>query len=149
MYRTMSKDKGKTFEPAVKLGEASWTIRKCPMDGGAIAVDSLGHVSTVWRRDLRLFVVDSESPKERMLGEGEQAWVSSTTQGPVIVWQEWKGGRIMIQPPGGVKANLLTEGATSPVVASSISGKGPVVVAWEKREKFASKIQLRVFNTWQ
>lgn len=43
-------DGGASFGKAQKLGEGSWKLNGCPMDGGGLAIDENGDVQTVWRR---------------------------------------------------------------------------------------------------
>src|SRR5260370_1332262 len=42
MYVAHSKDGGVSFGRARKLGEGSWELNACPMDGGGLAIDAQG-----------------------------------------------------------------------------------------------------------
>ena len=86
MFLASSHNLGETFEPAVKLGEGSWPLNACPMDGGAIAISASGKVSTVWRRDDEVFLTDGGIPQERQLGMGMQPWAASDLQRLYAVW---------------------------------------------------------------
>lgn len=45
IYHTSSTDKGKTFTVPQKLGQGTWKLQGCPMDGGGLAVNERGIVS--------------------------------------------------------------------------------------------------------
>jgi len=45
---TMSRDGGKTFTPMMRVNEDGWSIRGCPDDGPAMAVDAKGTVHLAW-----------------------------------------------------------------------------------------------------
>ena len=47
MYVATSKDDGKTFVPAKKVGQGSWKLNACPMDGGMLAAGPKGSLVTV------------------------------------------------------------------------------------------------------
>ncbi len=52
-YLAESKD-GEHFGAARKVGEGTWKLDACPMDGGGMAFDR-GRIVTVWRRESEIF----------------------------------------------------------------------------------------------
>jgi hypothetical protein len=46
---TVSRDRGQTFAPPVRVSEDEWAINACPDDGPAIGVDKHGTIHIVWR----------------------------------------------------------------------------------------------------
>ena len=50
LYLLQSTDGGKSFGQAEKLGNGSWKLQGCPMDGGGLAIDKNGNPETVWNR---------------------------------------------------------------------------------------------------
>ncbi|MES1250360.1 MAG: sialidase family protein, partial [Chitinophaga rupis] len=50
LYFTRSTDAGRKFDASVKLGNGSWKLNGCPMDGGGLMIDENGTLQTVWRR---------------------------------------------------------------------------------------------------
>ncbi len=84
MYVLVSDDGGETFGAAQKLGQGTWPLKACPMDGGMIAAGASGP-ATVWRRDRQVFVA-APNERERLLGSGEQPWIAMTKQGASVVW---------------------------------------------------------------
>ncbi|HEY0867222.1 MAG TPA: sialidase family protein [Fimbriimonas sp.] len=91
MYLASSRDGGRSFSPALKLGTGSWRLNACPMDGGSLAVDSKGRVVTVWRREDRLFTCRPGSPETEMR-PGMQAWVAPAGPSTAFVFQ--RAGRV-------------------------------------------------------
>ncbi len=110
-----------------KLGTGSWKLNACPMDGGALAIDGSGAVSTIWRREGSIFVCEP-GKEERMLGQGQQPWVAMGPQGPVYAWIQSKNGRLMLLEPGAREPRVVAEKANDPVLASS---KSRVMLVWE------------------
>jgi hypothetical protein len=131
MFLAVSRDGGKTFGKATKLGTGTWRLDTCPMDGGAVAVASPGHVTTVWRRRKQVFLTNSAGKPEQLLGGGEQPWAAATPRGAWLVWLSRRRGDLWLQSPKSSRPTKIASHATDPVVATPIGGKGPVVVVWE------------------
>lgn len=113
MYLATSTDQGATFQ-AAKLGEGTWKLNACPMDGGGLAVGPGGPV-TVWRRDGQIHAGS-------VLGEGKDPALAVGPSGkPVYGWT--RAGEVMI---GGESM-----GAGGFV---SLAGGQQVVAAWETPE---------------
>lgn len=85
MYLATSKDGGKTFGAAEKLGAGTWPLNACPMDGGALAVRADGAVETVWRRGDKVFLC-APGKAEREMGDGTQPWIASDGRTSRTVW---------------------------------------------------------------
>jgi hypothetical protein len=114
MYMAHSKDGGKNFSPALKLGMGSWNLKGCPMDGGAIALDPKGQVGTTWRRENTIYYAHPGS-MEQKIGEGRAAILAQSAKGRYIVWQENRN--IMALSPGKPLAETIGSG-TYPRVAT-------------------------------
>lgn len=131
LYVSRSTDLGSRFSGARKLGDRSWILNGCPMDGGAIAVDRAGNVATVW---LRAGTVVSASPgrDELTIGDGVQPWLAFDRTEPVIVWLDKRPGRLMIRRgPTASAETIVDSGAIDPVVAMNLAQSRGVVV-WEE-----------------
>jgi hypothetical protein len=111
MYLVSSADGGKTFGDAQKLGNGTWPLNACPMDGGNVSVRSDGTVDTIWRRGNKVYACVPGQP-EKELGDGTQPWFASDGSGRYAVWL-LEDGRVHTQMPSG--ASDLTTG-TNPVV---------------------------------
>lgn len=94
MYLTTSTDGGRTFGKADKLGEGTWMLNACPMDGGGVGVDEAGALVTAWRRE-KIVYYASPGRSERSLGEGKDpaigmagrgVWITFTRAGSVHSW---------------------------------------------------------------
>jgi hypothetical protein len=121
LYYTVTAD-GKRFAPARKLGDGSWPINACPMDGGGLVVDN-GAVVSAWRRDSEVFLTAGDG-SEKAIGAGKDVAIA---RGPWVAWT--KNGGIEILRPGGAAAEVIAkEGAFANLVALP---DGTVLAAWE------------------
>lgn len=132
MYTATSKDGGKTFSKASKLGTVTWELDACPMDGGCISVAPSGSISTAWRRDDDIFLTSAALPRGELIGSGRQPWIATTLKGEYVAWVSSKGGDLMLLSPGHHHPARLSAGADDPVVVTGPQGK-TVIVAWESR----------------
>ena len=123
MYLTSTSDLRK-FEPAVKLGQDSWMLNACPMDGGMLAVDQAGDVQAVWRRENRLYL-SGPSPEEHLLDKGSQPWITANSKGMALIYQ--RGKEIVLA--SGWEPQVVTSNGSSPVVASTPKGTF-AIAAW-------------------
>ena len=114
MYLAHSRDGGKSFLPAQKLGTGSWQLKACPMDGGGIALDARGQVATTWRRENILYYAQPGSG-EQSLGEGRAGALAASAKGNYIVWQQNRN--IMVLSPQETGAQRIGSG-TYPRVAT-------------------------------
>lgn len=128
IYLARSRDGGKSFDPARKLGAGTWELDACPMDGGALAAPRDGSVATIWRRDRDVFLAAPGRP-EKLLGPGRQPWIAA---GPSGTYAAWLDGRALVAIAPGSEAPIrLAPDASDPVVASGPGGSAPVIAAWE------------------
>ena len=103
LYLIQSHDGGHSFGEAKKLGEGSWKLNACPMDGGGITVHSDGTVQTVWRRMDTIYSC-KPSRKEQMVGKGKNCTIEKMDDQNVYVWVENKN--IVCLLPDGKKVNI-------------------------------------------
>jgi len=143
MFVARSDDGGVTFGEARKLGRGTWALNACPMDGGAIAVVG-GTLTSAWRRDRTVYLVDSIEAAERPLGTGEQPWLATTSQGPYVAWVTVRGGELRLLRPGADAAETLARQAFDPVLAAGIGTHPPVVAVWEEGSGDARRIACRL-----
>lgn len=131
MYVVSSTDHGTTFSEARKLGQGTWKLKACPMDGGMLAVDRSGSLHAVWRREEKIFRTSNSGSAEEFLGEGEQPWITSTSKGVSIAWTAKRNGALYVLPPGASSPSQLAAIASDPVVCSGPKGMNSVLVCWE------------------
>ncbi len=132
LYLARSLDGGETFKPAEKLGQGTWRLSACPMDGGALAIGPGGLVESVWMREGAVFEARPGQPEHR-LGRGVQGWAAVGPKGPTAVWLVSRPGRLLAKVPGQETPLTLAEGAVDPAIAAGPLGVGPVVAAWEAK----------------
>jgi hypothetical protein len=127
LYLTRSRDGGKTFERAQRLGVKSWNLPACPMDGGDLKIDASGQPVAVWRRDGDVFLSDSETPEKR-LGPGRNPALAMAN-GAWAVWTDGSG--LQILGPGDVHPRALTADGAFPSLVTIAPGRA--IAAWESK----------------
>ena len=103
MYLVQSTDGGKSFDQAQKLGNGSWPLNGCPMDGGAIVIDKNGNPQTVWRREGKFFSCEP-GKEEKEIGGGKNCTMESVDGKNVYAWTE--NGEVVCQMPMGIRKDL-------------------------------------------
>lgn len=125
---------------STQMGTLNWQFNACPMDGGMLSVDERGLVSTVWRRGREIFMATSEEPDELLIGLGEQPWIASTKDGPIVVWSRSRGGELLLKCVSDERVNSIAANARDAIiVAEPIQGK-TAFVFWEQIESDRSTI---------
>src|SRR3954467_15560612 len=81
MYYAVSTD-AKTWS-LQKLGQGTWLLNACPMDGGGLALDSKSVVHSVWRRDASVYAT-SGTGKEVEVGRGKNPSIAVGQDGPYV-----------------------------------------------------------------
>ena len=143
MYVTTSTDGGKSFGEAVKVGQANWPLKACPMDGGGLVHTNKDQIATVWRRDRSVYMATSPDYQEVEIGRGEQPWIANTADGPALIWLTKRGGDLHYRVMGEKVGLVLAKGANDPVIAAGVDDS-PVVVAWESIEGIRTRIACAV-----
>ena len=106
---------GRNFTAARKLGQGSWLLNACPMDGGALAYDPAGGWLPVWRRARSVFASEN-ADRERKLADGATQPVATFLGStPLIFWEA--GGALMLQK-GDAAPRVYTPGGRYASVAS-------------------------------
>jgi hypothetical protein len=128
MYLVRSRD-GVHFSSPEKLGQGTWKLNACPMDGGGVAV-AQDRIVTAWRRDNEIFPA-SPGEKEISLGKGIDVSLTSAAKGVYAVWTAPEGLRAAL--PGGKPPVLLAPKGTFPSVVGLPDGNA--LAAWEANGK--------------
>ena len=121
MYYAVSTD-GKTWS-AHKLGEGTWPLKACPMDGGGLALDGNGVFHSAWRRGGVVYAAPAGG-KEVALGNGKNPSIAANRNGQYVAWTE--GTAVKLMKPGASSPTTVGEGAF-PVIAASDTA----YIAWE------------------
>lgn len=85
MYLTRSRD-GVHFSTPEKLGEGTWPLNACPMDGGGLVVSG-NRIVTAWRRNKEIYL-STPGEKETALGEGIDVSLSAGKNGVYLLWTQ-------------------------------------------------------------
>jgi hypothetical protein len=107
MYMISSKDNGNHFDKAQKLETGDFIIDACPMNGGDLSADANGNITTVWRRQLEVYMAEPFK-QEIKLGNGRTPVVLQTGKGRVVAWHQ--DGHIQFRIPEGQKTFTLGSG---------------------------------------
>ncbi|MBC8063605.1 MAG: exo-alpha-sialidase [Chlorobia bacterium] len=121
MYLATSTDL-QAFSSAAKVGEGTWLLKACPMDGGMVAF-AKPFMLTAWRRENEIYLCGANG-KEAFLGKGQQPWIAVGGNRIYVVWQKGRGimGTDLVTDP-----YRLSESGASPVVTAS---QKTVIAAW-------------------
>lgn len=136
MYMAHSKDGGKSFNTARKLGMGTWSLKACPMDGGAVAMNANGKVGTTWRRENSIYYAEPGT-MEQKIGEGRASSLVKTLKGNYIVWQQ--GNNIVAQMPNQLGPEIIGTGIYPRLTALA---NQKVLSVWEMDGKILAKILL-------
>jgi hypothetical protein len=123
-YVSSSKD-GVRFTAPQKLGNGTWKINACPMDGGGVVTDHAQLVSA-WRREDQVFLAPLGKP-ETQIGTGKDVAMAAGRKGVYVAWSNAAGLEIHT-PSSTAPKPLATEGAFVNLVALE---DGSVLAAWE------------------
>ena len=127
MYFATSTDGGRTFGKADRLGEGTWKLQACPMDGGGMAIDEGGAVVTTWRRENTIYYA-SPGRGERSLGEGKDPAIGISGRN---VWISWtKAGSLYAWTATSLEAKVIGTGAYPQMLGSLLAYEraGKIVV---------------------
>ena len=118
-----------SFGSPQKLGQGTWMLNACPMDGGGLA-HANGRTITAWRRDLDVFIAEPGKPETR-IGKGHDIALAATDDHTYVLWIEnsqlvsWVDGEneivagkaampaLVALPSGGVLAAWENDGSIS------------------------------------
>jgi len=134
MYVAHSKDGGQSFQPPQKMGEGTWKLNHCPMDGGNLSIGSSNVFITVWRRNNQLYL-SRPGEKEQPVAEGRNA--SAAVSGPFtfMVWHQ--AGQVWYGVPGITTSAVLGNGRCPGVVSLS---NNRAFCVWEDGGTFRGKV---------
>lgn len=133
LYLTESPDAGKHFGQAKKLGNGSWKLNGCPMDGGGVALNDNEIPQTVWRREGKIYSAEPGKP-EKEIGEGRSCSIETINNKNMYAWTEKEN--IFVMKPGGEKINL---GKGSLPILKAINNE-KVICVWENENEIHTSI---------
>jgi hypothetical protein len=126
MYLTSTSD-FVHFSAPQKLGEGTWKLEACPMDGGSLVNDH-GRMISAWRRGTEVFLAEP-GHAEMSLGEGHDVAMAAGPKGAYVMWAAKEG--IELMRPGAKSAvQIAGEGGFPNLVALEDGG---MLAAWEEK----------------
>jgi hypothetical protein len=143
MYLAVSTDGGKTFGAVRKLGNGSWPLDACPMDGGDITVSLKLEPETVWRRQDEIFL-DAGEGQEQRVGRGKNPAIVSSAKGKYVAWQDESRQSVALLTPG--VATPVPLGIDSAFVDLCAGPAGTVIAAWEETEAGKKKVKIQIVD---
>lgn len=102
LHLIQSVNGGESFGEVKRLGDYSWALNGCAMDGGGLAINSNGVPQTVWRRMDSIYACVPGQP-EIAIGTGRGCTLETVNNKNVYAWAE--NGEIVIRKPQGMKIN--------------------------------------------
>lgn len=131
LYLIQSNNGGLTFNEAQKLGNGSWALNGCPMDGGGLVVQD-NSVQTVWNRKGKIYACEAGRP-EKEIGEGKGCTLEIVNGKTVYAWTE-KGEVVCLLP----KIKKVIGKGKSPIIKAI--GKELIMCIWENENEIYSTI---------
>jgi len=97
-----------------------------------LTTNPLGEVSTVWRRGGTIYSTDQRRDTESVLGNGEQPWIASNSQGTTIVWTTARQGDLLLARLDSREPEKIAVYARDPVLVAGESSNPVQYVFWEQ-----------------
>ena len=127
MYLIQSTDAGNSFGETQKIGNGSWAVNGCPMDGGGLSMTNTG-IQTIWRRENKIFNCEP-GKQEKELGEGKSCTIESVNGKNVYAWIV--KGEVVVLTPTGESINL---GKGQLPILKSVN-KEHIICIWENEKR--------------
>lgn len=137
MYYAICEPGQTSFGEARKLGQGSWMLDRCPMDGGAVTVAKDGSIQTVWRRNKELYTTAAGKP-EMKLAAGEQPVIAANSTGTAAAWLTKRRGDLMLSANGAEPQKIAADASDPAIVASPNASR--IALAWETRTGTTARI---------
>jgi hypothetical protein len=134
LYLITSSNNGTTFSNAQKLGDGTWQLKGCPMDGGGLSIDSHNQIHTAWQRDGSVFYSLPGKPEQKV-GEGRHVRLT----GSIITWEAGSG---LILKKLGHSQEEIGEGTALEIY--ELKDKS-ILAVWEKDDQIIfTKIEAKL-----
>ena len=128
LYLTSSNNGGQSFTDAQKLGNGTWQLKGCPMDGGGLTIDSKNNVRTARQRDGIVYYVEPGKPEEK-IGDGRHVGMNAD----IVTWE--KGSDLIIKKIGNAEQKFGDGTALKTCRFSDNS----ILAVWENADQIVTK----------
>lgn len=125
LYMIQSRDGGATFDRAQKLGEGSWKLNGCPMDGGGLVINDDNSIRTVWRREGNIYE-NEPGKKEELINKGSQCTITGINGNHYIAFIN--AGKVYLREPDGKTVEIGPGGSYPKLITID---KSTILCAWE------------------
>jgi BNR repeat-like domain len=143
MYFSSSSDNGKTFTTAKKIGEGTWRLEACPMDGGDMAISPTNGPETVWRRGGQIFLAPLNST-EQILGSGKDPVIAWGTNGRYVAWHNTTAkGLVVLAPGASAPIQLGSKGSYVNLVTGP---EGSIIATWEEGDQASKAVKVQLLR---
>lgn len=134
MYVAVSTDGGAHFAQSRKLGDGTWKLNACPMDGGGFVVAD-DKVTSAWRRENAIYLSEEGKP-ERAVGTGKDVAIARNSKGPYLAWTQ-EGNIVALTPGAKDPAMIGKDGGFAALLAMP---DGSVLTAWESQGAIETRV---------
>jgi hypothetical protein len=131
LYLTTSSDGGLKFGVPTKLGDGTWKLSGCPMDGGGVIIDKNNEIHTVWQREGGVYY-DQPGQSETKIADGRGCNLFGDGM-PFVTWQA--GGQIFGQVLNGNQMRIGDGSAVNVVQLNSTTR----LAVWESDGKILTR----------
>jgi hypothetical protein len=128
LYLISSNNAGLSFSQAQKLGNGTWVLKGCPMDGGGVSIDANGQTHTAWQREGIVYYAQPGAAEQR-IGDGRHV----TMNGNIISWE--KGSEVIVKR---LNENVSTVGDGTSLETVELKDKS-IICVWEKDDQIVFK----------
>jgi hypothetical protein len=129
LYVMQSNDGGLTFGAAQKLGDGSWKLNACPMDGGGVVINDDNSVQTVWRREGNVYT-SKPGEKEILIGKGMQCAISGINETYYIAFVS--EGKLYYRKSDETIIQIGLRGSYPKIIAID---KSNILCAWDNQNR--------------
>jgi len=126
LYLLQSRDKGRSFQEARKLGTGTWKLNGCPMDGGGVFIDRTGTVHTVWQREGAVYYC-KPGETETVVDKGRTCSIAGTAENAIITMEK-KDTLKLVKLPG---KSEITIGKGGFLKSAGLPGN-KILCVWEE-----------------
>ena len=128
LYLLQSDNKGNTFYGPVKLGNETWKLNGCPMDGGGLIVSGKDEVTTVWQRQGSIYY-SKPHLAENKIYVGRNCSITDPGN-PIITWQD--KNKLLLKELHKSEITVVGEGSFIKAIRTK---DNKILCAWEKEGK--------------
>lgn len=140
MYMSTSKPAGSSFGPAKKLGNGSWRLDGCPMDGGAI-ISCGTQLLSAWQSKGTVFLANDHGAIEE-LGKGTQPVIACSANKTAVIYQSEGGLKLR---RNGAASTLLDKRGNFPVMRL-IPKTNKLCAAWELDDDEGQRVKVSIID---